>query len=130
MTTLPSYEGLDSHLYVRQFSSTPHLKNYPLSISYQKYMELLKANTFVWLSTLHASPLNTNFYTQTFPNILLNGTLDAPSALSTLLDTDQTAYTANLLSTISYLEVLACVGVGLTGLLLALLRLWGQPIPG
>lgn len=51
-------------------------------------MELLKVYAFMWLDTYKTSSLNVNFYANTFPNILINGTLDDPNALSSLLSVD------------------------------------------
>lgn len=51
-------------------------------------MELLKVYAFMWLDSYKTSPLNVYFYFSIFPNILLNGTLDDPNALTSLLYAD------------------------------------------
>jgi hypothetical protein len=79
--------------------------------------------SFIWLSNLNTTSLNINFYTQTFPNILINGTLESINALSAYLDADQLTYTTNLLSTITYFEALTGVAIGLAAVLMVLLRM-------
>jgi hypothetical protein len=79
--------------------------------------------SFIWLSNLNTTSLNINFYTQTFPNILINGTLESINALSAYLDADQLTYTTNLLSTITYFEALTGVAIGLAAVLMVILRM-------
>lgn len=87
-------------------------------------MKLLKVYAFIWLDTFKTSTLNLNYYADTFPNILLNGTLDDPYALTSLLSVDLNIFTDNFMKTLSYLKAVACIGVGLVGLLLIAIRLW------
>jgi hypothetical protein len=85
-------------------------------------MELLKVYAFMWLDTYKKSALNVYFFTIPFPNILINGTLDDPNALTSLLSGDSTIYTSNFLAELSYLKLVACIGVGVVGLLLIVIR--------
>lgn len=86
-------------------------------------MELIKVYAFIWLDSYKTSTLNLNFYVNVFPNILLNGTLDDPTALTSLLAVDQNLFVDNFMGTLSYLKLVICIGISMVGLFLLAIRL-------
>lgn len=87
-------------------------------------MELLKVYAYMWLDSYQTSSLSTYFYFNTFPNILLNGTLEDPNAPTSLLAADEKAFVDNFMGTLSYLKAVTFIGVCLVGFLLIAIRLW------
>lgn len=43
------YGAMMGNLYARQFSPVPYLMNYKVNVTYQKYIQLMKSQTFQWL---------------------------------------------------------------------------------
>jgi hypothetical protein len=96
--------------------------NPTITISYHKYVQLMKSQTFTWLSNLKSAPLNLGFYSQLFPSIMLNSTLDKSNSLTILVENSQIKYIADLNTSIQFYQALSFVFIGLLGVIVVTLR--------
>lgn len=83
----------------------------------------MKSQTFSWISSLRNDSLNYSFYSQVFPSILYNSSLDAPHTLTSLLQDSQDVYTNELSASLSQLRVISLLLIGALGALIIGLRL-------
>lgn len=107
---------------MRQFISVPYLMHPGSQISFQKYIQLLKSQTFTWMDTLNSSKFNYGFYSGLFPSIMLNSTMDNSDALTTMVTKSQDNYIANLLALINNYQALIAVLIIILGVFIITVR--------
>jgi hypothetical protein len=122
LTAPHDFHQLSENLYLRQFTSVPYLGNPPATVSYQKYIQLMKSQTFSWLNTLHNSSFDYFYYSNIFSGIMENSTVDGTQTLTSRLLSSQQAYISSLSNSMIELRAISLVMVGVLGLLVVALR--------
>lgn len=91
-------------------------------VSFQKYIQLMKSQTFTWMNTLNSSKFNSGFYSTLFPQIMGNSTIDSENSLATRVTNSFDAYASNLLSLIDNYQALTAVLIILLGVVIIAIR--------
>lgn len=97
--------------------------NAGVQISFQKYIQLMKSQTFTWMNTLNSSTYNNGFYSNLFPQIMQNSTIDSDTSLVTRITSSYDSYIDNLLSLIDNYQALTAVLIFLLGFVVIAIRI-------
>lgn len=97
LTSSGNYGILHQNILSRTTSTIPYLVNLKFTVSFIKYIKILKSNTFEWLAGLNDQKgLDYNFYQNDFPTIMKDNIIDYPNSLLSKMKNDQATYEDSL----------------------------------
>lgn len=117
---LPDKEStLLPDLYSNFVSPLPHLVNLRSNVSFQKYVSLLKAEYFHWVSQVinGVKPIiDLDYYSQTFPNQLLSYSVFSNTSISPLQNNSTNPFYSDMLGVANELNVIFLIFTTLVGI--------------
>jgi hypothetical protein len=100
----------------------PYLKNPIILASYQKYIQLMKSQTYSWSSSLSNSTFDWIFYSQIFPSLMKSSTIDGSDTLTyAILSSLKSNYDV-IVDDLQQNRVFSLVMIGILGVLAVALR--------